>query len=75
MNPSSANDILFTLISNWYGTHQTRFTQLVMFAVPLDIIWGLRSLLVYVLQRDEIFANKEGKEEDPLHCPCASRLS
>lgn len=35
---------VFTLIGNLYGTHQTRFTQLVMFAVKLPLLLTLSGL-------------------------------
>ena len=61
-----------------YGTHQTRFTQLVMFAVsasPLDIIWALLSLCVFY-RGIRSSPTQKGKEEDhSCRCPCASRLN
>lgn len=49
-----------------YGTHQTRFTQLVMFDVsasPLDTIWALLSLSVFYR---EIFTDTERKRRRSL---------
>lgn len=71
---------VFTLIGNLYGTHQTRFTQLVISAVKIPRLLTLSGLYFHCLcmfyrgirplQRQE-----EKEEGDHSRRPCAPRLS